>query len=777
MKLAAASPAQWGFILTDSEAVPAESFGAAFAAFVDGDFDRAEALLQSLIGSRDANDIRSPKLWELRQLRIANLLASERLADAEAESACLLRETETDGDSRSYAVALSSGSAVAALQGHFHYAIELGARAKRLLVGMPYPTDLSRALTNLGYSLLMAGDLDRGRRELAAAASLAEAVGSDFLLARAYQQLGLLDEKLGDFGSARSHFAQALDAYERAGAIRHKFYAHFALASMSCLLGDLDSAKPHIAAIQAQFDEQPATVRRDGWYLLSAWISVRRGEYEEGIHSLKRLVTTFEVEGSQRKIALCHEFLGDAYLALHEFGPAEMHLSAGLEIARRVSAFSDAALECLWKLGEVYLATGRLAEALQCSRQGLRITRATGNRFERAAVYRLRGKIQVARGRMRLAESLLQHAWHEYSSMGAEVDAHETWKVLAALRGGEAAIEGIVVPKPRPPRITVGPSRSTVRALEAEIRAAGIISEDARVLEAYQHAVRAADTRLPVLILGETGTGKELFATLIHKRSATSKSFVPVNCAALPPDLLDAELFGHSRGAFTGALRDRPGLIEEANEGTLFLDEVGEMTLPVQGRLLRALEQGEIRRLGETKPRFVTTRYVAATHRNLEEMVRQGSFRTDLYFRLKGVVIQIPPLRERKRDIELLTDQFLHDCSIRLHRSVRLTPDARAQMLDHSWPGNVRELKSLIDRLIAMSDDGTEIDSLRLGLGSVRTGASLAEHLEEEERSRVRGVLQSVRWNQSAAARALKIKRTTLIGKMRRLGIEPPRKF
>jgi transcriptional regulator with PAS, ATPase and Fis domain len=316
-----------------------------------------------------------------------------------------------------------------------------------------------------------------------------------------------------------------------------------------------------------------------------------------------------------------------------------------------------------------------------------------------------------------------------------------------------------------------------MRSVATQAREAGIVSSDPRILSSFRLAIRAAGSHLPALILGETGSGKELFASTIHQYSQARGSFVPVNCAALPGDILDAELFGHSRGAFTGAFRDRAGLIESATGGTLFLDEIGEMALPVQGRLLRALELGEIRRLGESQSRKVVTRFVAATHRNLEEMVRKGTFRADLFFRLKGIVIPVPPLRERSWDVDLLVDHFLGSMSKLYRRRITLTDEARERLQTHPWPGNVRELKSVIERLVSLNDTGTVIGIHDLGIGEVRFSVSLEEHLEAEEKRRLMAILESVQWNKSAAARILKMKRTTLLGKLKRLGINtPPRR-
>jgi transcriptional regulator with PAS, ATPase and Fis domain len=327
-----------------------------------------------------------------------------------------------------------------------------------------------------------------------------------------------------------------------------------------------------------------------------------------------------------------------------------------------------------------------------------------------------------------------------------------------------------------------GPVKSKAKSegLKAQLRelagSNGIVSQDSRVFKNLGIVLRGAALDLPILILGETGSGKELFATLAHEKSGRKGTLLAINCAALPADILDAELFGHAKGAYTGADRDRSGLIEAASGGTLFLDEIGEMSLAVQGRLLRAIEAREIRRLGENHARKVTTRFVGATHRDLNQMVKDGKFRADLFFRLRGIVVSLPPLRERPDDILLLADHFLAREASRIGREFQLTKDAREKMRSHLWPGNVRELKSVIERAAAMCESGNVITADDLGIDWIQGSGSLAEHMESEERRSLLAILESVDWNRSEAARQLKIKRTTLLGKLTRLGIEKPRK-
>ncbi len=251
---------------------------------------------------------------------------------------------------------------------------------------------------------------------------------------------------------------------------------------------------------------------------------------------------------------------------------------------------------------------------------------------------------------------------------------------------------------------------SEIRALRSarvEVPAGAVAREDGEILGQSEAIARllheigvVADSELPVLLLGETGVGKELFAHRVHRLSRRStKPLVHVNCAALPESLAESELFGHARGAFSGAVGERPGRFESANGGTLFLDEVGELPLSVQAKLLRVLQNGEIQRLGDDRPRRVNVRVIAATNRSLRDLVRNGAFRADLYHRLSVYPVPIPPLRERGDDVLLLAGRFLELNRARLGlRSLRLSADAQAAMRRYVWPGNIRELEHVISR-------------------------------------------------------------------------------
>jgi len=252
---------------------------------------------------------------------------------------------------------------------------------------------------------------------------------------------------------------------------------------------------------------------------------------------------------------------------------------------------------------------------------------------------------------------------------------------------------------------TSPPEEVKVQSDNTELAFLGV-SQPFRLIRELIDKVKAVSS--PVLISGESGTGKELIARLIHHGGVRRRGeFVAVNCSAIPDNLLESELFGYARGAFTGALRDKPGLVEEASGGTFFLDEIGDLSLPLQAKILRLLQEKEIRRIGENRSRRVDVRFISATHRNLEQEVAAGRFRQDLYFRLRIITIEVPPLRRRPEDILVLLNHFLDKYSREMNRPrAFFSPAALELILKHDWPGNVRELQNEIQRALVLAGDG-----------------------------------------------------------------------
>lgn len=322
----------------------------------------------------------------------------------------------------------------------------------------------------------------------------------------------------------------------------------------------------------------------------------------------------------------------------------------------------------------------------------------------------------------------------------------------------------------------VQPSGSTVVPVR-ESAFDTVLGHSRGLQQVIQLARKVAVTDVPVLLTGETGTGKEVFAQAIHNGSARAKQpFVAINCSAFSKELLESEIFGHKAGAFTGALKDKKGLFEEANHGTIFLDEIGEMAYGLQAKLLRVLETGEYIKVGDTKPTKIDVRIVSATNRNLKEEIANSNFREDLYFRLSVFHLHLPPLRERREDIPELAAAFLKFFAAKMGKQVKgFAADCQAWMQSYAWPGNVRELRNVIERALIICDDYITLDDMPLDFRSSTLSGSAADgddfELAEAEHRHILRVLQYTKGNKAEAARLLKIGLTTLYRKIEEYGI------
>lgn len=303
-----------------------------------------------------------------------------------------------------------------------------------------------------------------------------------------------------------------------------------------------------------------------------------------------------------------------------------------------------------------------------------------------------------------------------------------------------------------------------------------LIGNSPLILEVYKSLARAALSSSSVLITGESGTGKELVAKAIHENSnRRDKKFVAINCGALSEGVLESELFGHVKGSFTGALADKVGLLEEADRGTLFLDEIGDVSPSLQVKLLRVLQEGEFKRVGSLEVKQVNIRVIAATHRNLDEMIKAGKFRDDLLYRLKVIEIHLPALRDRVEDLPELVNHFLAHCSAQNKKVSHISPEAMQLLLHYSWPGNVRELEHSIERAVAMcsgavlfADDFPALLTSAMPIAVEKRSSSL----EDMEKEHILTTLKDTNYNKSKTSEILGIDRATLYRKAQKYGIE-----
>jgi formate hydrogenlyase transcriptional activator len=306
----------------------------------------------------------------------------------------------------------------------------------------------------------------------------------------------------------------------------------------------------------------------------------------------------------------------------------------------------------------------------------------------------------------------------------------------------------------------------------------GIVGQSSALRRVLQLVETVANVNATALLLGETGTGKELIARAIHNRSRRKdRTFVTLNCAAIPSGLLESELFGHERGAFTGAIAQKIGRLELADQGSLFLDEIGDIPLELQPKLLRVLQEREFERLGNTRTKKVDVRIVAATHRDLEEMILQKQFRSDLYYRLNVVPISIPPLRERPEDIPLLVHHFVRQAARRMNKTIDTIPsETMDALMQYQWPGNIRELENVVERAVILSRGlvlGVPLRDLQTRVTAGHDSERL-QTLADVERQHICSILKETRWVVSGprgAAMRLGMNRSTLHLRMKKLGI------
>jgi len=317
--------------------------------------------------------------------------------------------------------------------------------------------------------------------------------------------------------------------------------------------------------------------------------------------------------------------------------------------------------------------------------------------------------------------------------------------------------------------------------MDTETQLHGIVGSSAKIQDVLRMVSRLKDTRTPVLITGESGTGKELVARAIHFRGTfANRPFVAVDCGSLVPTLIESELFGYEKGAFTGALKARTGLFQSADGGTIFLDEIGELPLEMQAKLLRVLQEKEVRPVGSNQRAKVDVRVIAATNRDLEQEYRAGTFRKDLYFRLNVVTVHVPALRERRSDIPMLAHWFLERCAP--GRSVQVTNAAMKSLLQYDWPGNVSELENCMERAVALGDQQMiDLDDLPPAFATASQGGDVANasstgelsttDLEDIERTTIERVFQQVKGDKALAGKMLGISRATLYRKLKRYNI------
>ncbi len=636
---------------------------------------------------------------------------------------------------------------------------------------------------------------------------------------RSRNLLGLCFLGAGELYRAVGEFSRGQLQAREAGLYHEEASFSLNLSITQAKLGLLDEAEQGLARARTLFGERGHSRGKVQARLFHGYLLRIRGELGKADGQVRGALSEAEEHGFEREQVIALEYLGDLALDRHENQSAIESYDPALVIAEKLAPEGDLVPELSRRIAEIHVRIGEPNRALITCERGLRIARKINDRFEEAATFRV---MSMAHLQLAHREKAIRTA-HEGVALLRKLEAlYELTRLLVwagevLLAGGDVEerraardylwearslamsmklerwveriekVLGVEVGTSAPPAITVvTPARleEIPQGADPDCFRLGIVTQDPRVIDLVRILERASNSRLPIFILGESGTGKEALARAAHALSDRGNQvFVVGHCGPLPDGQLDTELFGKDPASASGGDRARAGLFETAHRGVIFLDEVSELLTAAQAKLLRVIEMGELRRVGGMGVRQVDVRVIAASTRDLAGLVRRGLFRDDLYYRLNGIRLEVPPLRERPGDIELIGRHFLERACTQARKHVALGDGVWARLVAHGWPGNVRELRNVIDRAVALAQDGERVraESVQIQSGG-RVSAPRAPSgsrgggrgISAEERDMILNALRTHRGNQSEAARSLGgMKRTTLLYKIKKLDIRP----
>ena len=624
--------------------------------------------------------------------------------------------------------------------------------------------------------------------------------------------LGLCFLGAGELHRATAEFGRGQREARESGLYHEEASFSLNLAIALAKIGRIEDAEKELGRARTLFGERGHSRGKVQSRLYHGFLlRIRARDLAAAEREIRGALSEAEEHGFERERVIALEYLGDIALDRHENQTAIESLDHALVLAERMAPEGDLVPELCRRIAEIHVRIGEPNRALITCERGLRIARKINDRFEEAATYRVMAMAHLFLGHREKAVRTAEEGVRELRKLdaGYELTRLLVWAGEMLLSGGDAEerreardflwearslsmsmklepwlerIEKVLgVEVATPPHPATAPIEATEmpRGADPGCFRFGIVTADPRMVELVRILERASASRLPILVLGESGTGKELLARAAHALSdRASRVFVVGNCVALPDGELDQDLFGKDAGSEPGDDRARSGLFEAASGGVMFLDEVSELLSPAQAKLLRVIEMGELRRVGGMGLRQVDVRVIAASTRDLASLVRRGLFRDDLYYRLNGIRLEVPPLRERPGDIELIGRYLLQHACAQAKKRITLSEEAWARLVAHPWTGNVRELRAVIDRTVALAKSGERLRAEDVQLHSAVRASRANGHEKhphpEEERDRILEALRNHGGNQSEAARSLGgMKRTTLLYKIKKLDIRP----
>ena len=620
-------------------------------------------------------------------------------------------------------------------------------------------------------------------------------------------------KNLGLWRQAIHEMERAIELADSLGIARESGVLRMNLAIVFTKVGDVGKAQA--ALTQAETFLTLAVIANGSYRAhLSAQTILRvTGHPKRALEFLAVALETTREQQYSREEAIALEYIGDCHLAQREFKKALEQYELAFKIAEATAPEGDLIPELCHRMGEAMIRLGDANTAIVLCERGLRVARASSDRYEECATHRVYamahraagnsrkalriadegidlgrqyeipyelGRTLVWAGEMRIEDTSPDEQVHGRRQLWEARGIFERMGLALWVRSIDRLL-GFDTPE------EVASEQSSLAAfdglgdLDRGALRFGIITCNAKLREAVEVLQSVAPSQIPVLITGESGVGKELLAQALHRMGPRRKApFIPLNCGAISVNLLDSEFFGHERGAFTGAVTSREGLLAASDKGTLFLDEVADLPLQVQAALLRVLETGEVRAVGRDDVRKVDIRIVAATNAGLEDLVARGLFRQDLFYRLNGIRVMVPPLREREEDTKALFRYFWSQLTASAKKRLRVDDAVESLLCAHDWPGNVRELRNEVARVVAVAPEGSLVgpDAFlpqlkRKDVAALRRDRDRRDEVLEE-REQILLALRAHRGNKAEAARSLGgMKRTTLIYKIERLGIRP----
>jgi DNA-binding NtrC family response regulator/tetratricopeptide (TPR) repeat protein len=695
-------------------------------------------------------------------------------------------------------------------------------------------------LSQISLSL---GDLRNAELYLRDAISTYRRIGNQTVMVHAYNLIARINFVRCDFEKSLEYLNDALQLSQELGDTKAKARVSGNIGMVYVLMGEWKKATENLE-ISLNYHKASGDILNLCRVLLSmGFLNYLQRNFQTSRNFLAKALEIAEVNGYLRELAIYYEYSGQLALAENDENKAVTYFLRSKEVGQEVAPDSDISSQSYRLLAELQVTCKHWDEALVSCQESLKISQRIGEKIEEAACYRILGQIYSFKGEKEEASDYFKKSISFFHQIGTKYELAITYleagrsqvfdyyKTLGLLGNAESlfrdleskyhlglvnlAVAELMVEEkeydkaqvflveaerqfkeshdPKELRQVHDLKRSIEETLfhsrviartNGRMTFDNVETQNIEMREIISKLKLVKDYDVNILLEGETGSGKDLFAKAIHySGKRKDQRFVPVNCAALPENLLENELFGHRKGSYTGADKDQPGLFEEAEGGTLYLDQVEEMPLSTQVKLLRAIEEKEITRIGETKPRKTDVRIISSSIEDLKEAVRKGKFRQDLYYRLNTFKIRIPPLKERREDIPLLVNHFLKEFGLEEKRIREFERNGTIKrFMEYDWPGNVRELQSEIKRMVILSQatnkDPSALLSEKLVDSDIKDSLShettLFDIVEKFEQEKIIEALKQCHWVKLRAARLLGIPEGTLRSKMKKYKISRP---